>query len=81
MYALCMMLCIILDNTIHRGRTKMEIIKGIKTKVQLFYCILCNVCLHLKSMQLVNISVQKSSVGFPFNQAICVSIQILYMTV
>ena len=44
MYVLCMMLCIILNNTIHRGRTKMEIIKGRKTKVQVFYCIMCNVC-------------------------------------
>ena len=36
MYVLCMMLCIILNNTIHRDRTKMEIIKGSKTNVQVF---------------------------------------------
>ena len=32
MYVLCMMLYIILNNTIHRGRTKMEIKKGKKDK-------------------------------------------------
>ena len=32
MYVLCMMLYIILNNTIHRGRTKMEIKKGKKYK-------------------------------------------------
>ena len=44
MYVLCMMLCIIFNSKIHRGRNKMEIIKGIKTKVQVFKFILCNVC-------------------------------------
>ena len=44
MYVLGMMLCIILNNTIHRGRMKMGIIKGRKTKVQVFLCIMCNVC-------------------------------------
>ena len=36
MYVLCMMLCIILNSTIHRGRTKKKIIVGSKTKVQVF---------------------------------------------
>ena len=36
MYVLCMMLFITLNNTIHRGRTKMEIKKVRKTKVQVF---------------------------------------------
>ena len=74
MYVLCMMLCIIFNSKIHRGRNKMEIIKGIKTKVQVFKCILCNVCFTFEIDTLVNISVKNSTVGFPFNQAICVSI-------
>ena len=44
MYVLRIMLCIILNSTVHRGRNKMEIIKGRKTKVQVFLRILCNVC-------------------------------------
>ena len=32
MFVLCMILYIILNNTIHRGRTKMEIKKGKKDK-------------------------------------------------
>ena len=37
MYVLCMMLYIILNNTIYRGRTKIEIKKKVrKTKVQVF---------------------------------------------
>ena len=44
MYVLCMMLCIIINNTIHRDRSKVEIIKGKKTEVQVFQCIMCNVC-------------------------------------
>ena len=36
MYVLCMMLYIILNNTMYRGRTKMEIKKVRKTKVQVF---------------------------------------------
>ena len=37
MYVLCMMLYIILNNTIHRGRTKIEIKKKVRrTKVQVF---------------------------------------------
>ena len=59
-----------------RDRTKMGIKEGRKTKERVFLCILCNIFLHLKSVQLVNISIQKSTVGFPFNHAICVSIQI-----
>ena len=54
------------------GRTKMERKEGRKTRAQVIKCILCSVFfLHLKLIQLVNISV-----GFPFNHAICVSIQI-----
>ena len=59
MYVLGMMLCIILNNTIHRGRIKIGIIKGRKTKVQVFNASCVTFVLHLKSMQLVNISVQK----------------------
>ena len=36
MYVLCMKLYIILNNTIHRGRTKMEIKKVRKTKYKYF---------------------------------------------
>ena len=32
------------NSTFHRGRNKMEIMKGRKTKVQVFECILCIVC-------------------------------------
>ena len=37
MYVLCMMLYIILNNTIHRGRTKMEIKKVRKTRQKYKY--------------------------------------------
>ena len=58
MYVLCMMLYIILNNAIHRGRTKMEIKKVRKIKVQVFRASRVTFILHLKSMQLVNNSVQ-----------------------
>ena len=44
MYVVRMMLCTILNNIIHRGRTKIEITKGRKTKVQVLKCIPCYVC-------------------------------------
>ena len=44
MYVLCMLMCIILNNTIHRGRTKMEMIKGGK-KDKSKSILMCNVCL------------------------------------
>ena len=59
MYVLCMMLRINLNNTIHRGRTKMEIIREERQKYKYFNASCITFVLHFKSMQLVNISVQK----------------------
>ena len=87
MYVLCMMLCIILNNTIHRDRTKMEIIKGSKTNVHKYFNASCvTFVLLLKSMQLVNISVQKVYFRFSLQPGnLCKysnkSRTILYMTV
>ena len=70
------------------GRTKMERKDGIKTRVQVFQCILCNVFFTFETDAAGKyLSPKMSTEGFPFNHAICVykylnrSLAILNMTV